>query len=140
MSDVTRDGGVLDGLHIGYLPQGAGDEVSDFVTEWEDVHFATRVWERQTADGYWADLRVHVLRGERLTDLDALRAFLAEYHERDSDAWQLTEFQHDDGPGLMNDAQAFWLPAPGVAVNVLVDPEQFDHEVLRAVALAITAL
>ncbi len=139
MGDVTRDGGVLDGFRVGYVPDGVGDEVSDFATEWEDIHFASRFWERQTPDGYRADLRVHVLRGERLTDLEALRTFLADYHERDPDGWRLTEFQHEDGPGLMDDAQAFWSAEPGVAVNVLVDPEQVDREELLAVARAIAA-
>ncbi|PZG12124.1 hypothetical protein C1I95_26540 [Micromonospora craterilacus] len=137
MTDVTRDGGVLDGFHIGYVPDGVGDEVSDFASEWEDVHFATRVWERQTPDGYRADLRVHVLRGARLADLAGLRDFLTEYHERDPDEWQLTEFQHGDGSGMMSDAQAFWLAGPAVAVNVLIDPEQVDREALLAVARAI---
>ncbi|WP_433529122.1 hypothetical protein ACQPYA_22740 [Micromonospora sp. CA-263727] len=137
MGDATRDGGTLDGFHIGYLADGVGDEVSDFASEWDDVHFASRFWERQTPDGYRTDLRVHVLRGARLTDLDALRAFLVTYHERDPDEWQLVEFQHDGGPGLTDDAQAFWLAEPGVAVNVLADPEQVGREELLAVACAI---
>ncbi|PZF90077.1 hypothetical protein [Micromonospora endophytica] len=135
---MSRDGGVLDGFHVGWVPEGTGDAVSDFASEWEDVQFTTRVWERQTADGYRVDLRVHVLRGERLTDLDALRTFLAEYHERDLALWHLTDFPHDDGPGLLGEAQAFWLPAPGAAVNVLVDPERFDAVTLQTVARAVT--
>ncbi|TCB97993.1 hypothetical protein E0H26_10390 [Micromonospora zingiberis] len=132
-----RDGATLDGFHIGQVPDTVGEEVSDFATEWEDVQFATRVWERQTADGYRVDLRVHVLRGQRLTDLDALRTFLADYHERDPAGWQLTEFTHDDGPGLVGDGQAFWLAEPGVAVNVLADPAQVDGDGLLAVAYGV---
>ncbi|MGI5519580.1 hypothetical protein ACQEUX_01310 [Micromonospora sp. CA-259024] len=40
---VTRDGGELDGFHIGWLPPDAGDLVSDFASEWEDVSIASRV-------------------------------------------------------------------------------------------------
>ncbi|RIV38332.1 hypothetical protein [Micromonospora radicis] len=132
-----RDGGMLDGFHIAVVPDEVGEEVSDFATEWEDVRFTTRVWERQTADGYRVDLRVHVLRGERLGDLDALRAFLASYHERDPDGWQLAEFPHDDGAGLVGDGQAFRLAEPGVAVHVLVDPELIHGDVLLAVARGV---
>ncbi|MFI7620326.1 hypothetical protein [Micromonospora echinofusca] len=134
---VTRDGGVLDGFHIRQVPGGIGTEVSDFASEWDDVRFATRVWERQTDDGHQVGLHVHVMRGERLTDLAALREFLAEYHERDPADWPLTEFPHGDTAGLHDDSQAFWLAAPGVAVNVLVDPAQVDRGQLLSTALAV---
>ncbi|MEV6815205.1 hypothetical protein [Micromonospora sp. NPDC051296] len=137
MSDVKRDGGVLDGLRIGYVPEGVGEEVSDFASEWEDVHFASRVWERQVVDGYRADLRVHVLRGEGLTDLDALRQFLAGYHERDLDGWALAEFAHPAGTGQHDESQAFWLVEPGVAGYVLVDPEFLGVDALLATALSV---
>ncbi|WBB75377.1 hypothetical protein O7602_07640 [Micromonospora sp. WMMD1128] len=127
-------GGELDGFHIGFLPPGIGEVGSDFASEWEDVSFATRVWERQVEDGYRVDLRVHVLRGERLTDLGAVRAFLADYHERDGGAWELADFAHPDGPGLIGAAEAFWLVEPGVAVDVLVDPEVVDAGALRSIA------
>jgi hypothetical protein len=123
-SDETRDGGVLDGFRIGQVPAGVGDEVSDFATEWGDVRFASRVWERQVPDGHRVDLRVHVLRGDRLVDLTALRDFLGEYHERA--AWHLEEFPHGDSVGLHDGTQAFWLVEPGVAVNVLTLPEFGD--------------
>jgi hypothetical protein len=129
--------GELDGFRIGYLPRRVGALVSDFATEWEDVRFATRVWERQVEDGYRVDLRVHVLRGDRLTTLAELRDFLAEYHERDPAEWPLNEFRHGDAPGLIDDAEAFWLVEPGVAVDVLVDPEGFDAVALHAIALAV---
>ncbi|MGC5051971.1 hypothetical protein ACLQ2S_11035 [Micromonospora sp. DT48] len=137
MSDETRAGGTLDGFHIGQVPVGVGDEVSDFDNEWDDVRFTSRFWERQTPDGYQVDLRVHVLRGDRLIDLDALHAFLAEYHEQDPAQWQLTEFQHGDSPGLTDDVQAFWLVEPGVAVNVLTTPDFGDS--LLPTALSIQA-
>ncbi|WP_089157170.1 hypothetical protein [Micromonospora sp. NBS 11-29] len=130
---MGRDGGELDGFHIGYLPPGVGELVSDFASEWEDVSFATRVWERQVEDGYRVDLRVHVLRGERLTDLNEVREFLAEYHERDPATWDLADFTHPDGPGLTGAEEAFWLAVPGVAVTVLAAPD-----VLRAIAEGVT--
>ncbi|MFI9640039.1 hypothetical protein ACIG87_08220 [Micromonospora sp. NPDC051925] len=125
-----RDGGELDGFHVGRVPDGAGELVSDFASEWEDVNFASRVWERAVEDGYRVDLRVHVLRGERLTGLTELRDFLAEYHERDPDGWPLTEFGHGEGVGFVGEGEAFWLVRPGVAVDVLVDVERFGGELL----------
>ncbi|WP_139128642.1 hypothetical protein [Micromonospora humi] len=134
----VRDGGDLDGFHIGVLPAEVGEQVSDFATEWEDVRFATRVWEREVEAGYRVDLRVHVLRAERLTDLGAVRAFLADYHERDAATWELADFAHPDGPGLIGDAEAFWLVEPGVAVDVLVDPDAADPATLHAIAENVT--
>ncbi|QOC91133.1 hypothetical protein [Micromonospora craniellae] len=120
---MSRGGGELDGFRVGFVPDGMGGEVSDFASEWEDVAFASRFWERQTPDGHQVDLRVHVLRGERLVDREALREFLAAYQERDPTQWQLAEFPHDDGPGLAGEAEAFWLVEPGVAGWVLTSPE-----------------
>ncbi|MEV0003899.1 hypothetical protein AB0H28_16635 [Micromonospora sp. NPDC050980] len=131
---MARGGGELDGFHIAHLPTGVGDSVSDFATEWEDVRFATRVWERQVEGGYQVDLRVHVLHGERLADLTALREFLAAYHERDAAIWELADFAHPDGPGLTSDAEAFWIVEPGLAVDVLVDPDAADADALRTIA------
>ncbi|MEU8285915.1 hypothetical protein AB0C01_16430 [Micromonospora sp. NPDC048905] len=136
---VTRNGGELDGFCIGYLPPDVGDLVSDFASEWEDITFATRVWERQVEDGHRVDLRVHMLRGDRLGTLAELRDVLAEYHERDNADWALTDFQHGEDPGLLGAAEAFWLAAPGVGVNVLVDPERFSVDNLRAITQRITA-
>ncbi len=141
MSDaeiIGRDGGELDGFHIGHVPDGIGTEVSDFATEWEDVTCATRVWERQVDDGWRVDLRVHVLRGDRLTDLAALHDFLAEFHERDPAGWELAEFAHPDGPGLIGVGEAFWMVEPGVAVDLLIDPEHQGAPALRATAEAVT--
>ncbi|MET7949581.1 hypothetical protein [Micromonospora sp. NPDC005324] len=136
---VVRDGGELDGFRIGYLPPDVGDLVSDFASEWEDVSFATRVWERQVEEGDQVDLRVHVLRGDRLGALAELRDFLAEYHEHDLDDWAFSDFQHVEGPGLIGAVEAFWLVAPGVAVNVLTGPEGLTGDSLRAVARKVTA-
>ncbi|MEU3456100.1 hypothetical protein ABZ671_21260 [Micromonospora sp. NPDC006766] len=138
METVERDGGELDGFHIGHVPDGVGREVSDFATEWEDVTCATRVWERQVDDGWQVDLRVHVLRGDRLADLAALHDFLIEFHERDPAGWELAEFAHPDGPGLIGEFEAFWVVEPGVAVDVLVNPADPDTQALKATAEAVT--
>jgi hypothetical protein len=138
LAESPWDGGELDGFHLGHLPAGVGSEVSDFASEWDEVSFATRVWERQVAEGYRVDLRVHVLRGDRLTDLTALHDFLADYHERDPAGGEWAEFAHPDGPGLVGDGEAFWLVESGVGVDVLVDPERWDRVGLSAVARAIT--
>lgn len=132
-----RDGGELDGFHVGWVPAAAGDMVSDFASEWEDVTFATRVWERAVEDGYQVDLRVHVLRGDRLAGLAELRDYLAEYHERDPVDWPLTGFDHGQGAGFVGDGEAFWLVEPGLAVDVLVDVERFGADAARVVAASV---
>ncbi|MFR9777848.1 hypothetical protein ACL02O_17565 [Micromonospora sp. MS34] len=142
MGDNDRSGAVgggeLDGFRVGHLPAGVGAEVTDFATEWDDVTFATRVWERHVDEGYRVDLRVHVLRGARIADLAALRDFLGEYHERAPDGGKWDAFPHPDGPGLIGAGEAFWLVEPGLAVDVLVDPEYHDGPILAAVARAVT--
>ncbi|SCE66923.1 hypothetical protein GA0070216_101267 [Micromonospora matsumotoense] len=135
-----RDGGELDGFHVGWVPAEAGDLVSDFASEWEDVTFATRVWERPVEAGYQVDLRVHVLRGEQLTTLVRLHEFLAGYHERDSAEWPLAEFARGGDVGLAGGGEAFWLVRPGLAVDVLVDVERFEAEAAIEVAGTVTEL
>lgn len=139
--DDTR-GGRLDGFAIDVVPDGVGSNVSDFDYEWEGVTFASRVWETGPADdgAYQVDLNVKVLRGERLRDLPALLDFLAYYHERDLDSWELTDYAHTDGPGYIGDGEAFWLVEPGVAVSVRLAPERFDAADLRRTADGVLAL
>ncbi|ASU84614.1 hypothetical protein CDO52_19040 [Nocardiopsis gilva YIM 90087] len=137
-ASADQGGGELDGFTIGYLPKGVGGEVADFDYEWGDVKFASRVWERQTAEGgYAVDLQVLVMRGGRLDSPDQLLDFLAEYHERDAATWELREFTNGRARGFISDAEAFWLPEPGVAVEVRADPARFGLEELRATALGI---
>ncbi|CAL9580815.1 hypothetical protein SUDANB121_05054 [Nocardiopsis dassonvillei] len=114
-------GGELDGFSIGHLPAAIDEEasVSDFEYEWGDVGFTSRVWERpREGGGVEVVLQILVLRGDTLTDLDALRAFLAEYHERSPDEWVLTPFDNGGVPALHGETEAFWTPAPGAAVEV----------------------
>ncbi|SBT47993.1 hypothetical protein [Micromonospora narathiwatensis] len=135
---VDRTGGELDGFRIGHVPDGVGPEMSDSAGEWDEIAVATRVWERRVDGGYRVDLRVHVLRGDRLCDLAALHDFLADWHERDAAEWEMDDFSHPDGPGLICESEAFWLVEPGVAVAVLLDPEHPEAGALPAVAAAVT--
>lgn len=113
-------GGELDGFTIGYLPDQIDDQtsVSDFDYEWGGVSFSSRVWET-TLEGGGARvvLQVLVMRGDRLTDLSAVRGFLTDYHERSPD-WELTEFDNNGHTALHGGTEAFWTPFRGVAVEV----------------------
>ncbi|WP_159945363.1 MULTISPECIES: hypothetical protein [unclassified Nocardiopsis] len=109
----------MDGFTIEHLPDQVDDQtsVSDFHYEWGDVSFSSRVWEKDTAEGVRVLLQVLVMRGDRLTDLGAVRDFLTEYHERAPD-WELTEFDLHGHTALHGETEAFWTPAEGVAVEV----------------------
>lgn len=110
----------MDGFVIDHLPEQVDDQttVSDFSYEWEGVRFETRVWEKRLEEGaVRVVLQVLVMRGDELTGLSAVRAFLAKYHERPPD-WDLSEFDHNGTPGLSGQSEAFWTPAAGVAVEV----------------------
>lgn len=123
-------GGALDGFTIGHLPAPAeGASSSDFTYEWGEVGFNSRVWEKRLEDGAArVVLQVLVMRGDRVADLDSTREFLTEYHER-TDGWELAEFDNGGSPGFHGDAEAFWNPGTGVAVEVrdpfgLVGPDE----------------
>jgi hypothetical protein len=127
----------LDGFVIGHVPDGVGPSVSDFAYEWADAAFTSRVWERQVDGGHQVDLQVIVLRGERLTDVAALRDFLTAYHERDPERWELAEFRHGEDPGFIAEGEAFWLARPGVGVDVRLRADRFGEHDLRATALGV---
>lgn len=57
------------------------------------------------------------MRGDRLTDLSAVRDFLTHYHERSPD-WELTEFDNNGLTALHGETEAFWTPFRGAAVEV----------------------
>ncbi|GAB1819904.1 hypothetical protein [Herbidospora sp. RD11066] len=132
-----RDGGTLNGFAVTHVPAVTGAAVSDFETEWEDVSFATRVWEREIPEGHQADLRVAVLRGDGLTDLPSLREFLTEYDERET--WDLKEFSKDGTPGLATETEAFWLDSPGVALTVRITENPLTADDLMDVVQGIKA-
>ncbi|HEX2297789.1 MAG TPA: hypothetical protein VHH34_04595 [Pseudonocardiaceae bacterium] len=122
-SGPAAAGDPLDGFTLGHLPEGLGPMVSDFDYEWDDVSFRTRVWERgPDPDGsYHVDLRAAVLRGDRLTDPDALRSFLAEYLERDPQQWELQRYDRATYHGFADTGRVFFLVRPGVAVQVATE-------------------
>ncbi|WP_150243812.1 hypothetical protein [Nocardiopsis quinghaiensis] len=131
----------MDGFTIGHLPDQIDDRtsVSDFEYEWGGVSFSSRVWER-TLEGGGARvvLQVLVMRGAGITDLAAVRDFLAEYHERAPD-WELTEFHNDGHTALHGETEAFWTPAEGVAVEVRDAFGLIGQEELLATARGIRA-
>ncbi|MEU6246027.1 hypothetical protein [Glycomyces sp. NPDC047010] len=129
----------IGGLAIGYLPDRLGS-ASDFEFEWGGVAFVQRVWETRLDgaspdSGAWrVDLQIQAMRGEALADMDALRAFLAEYHERGDD-WKPEPFGAD---GLSSDREVARLLAPGLAVEVRDPFSRQGIDEVRQVAAAIT--
>lgn len=119
----------LDGFVIESLPDGLGTP-SDFEYEWEDVRFHSRVWETgpDPEGAYKVDLTAKTLRGERLTDLEALKTFLIEYEEKDPDSWQLRAVKVGEHDGLATGDEVFYFVSPGVAAEVSIDHERFTEE------------
>jgi hypothetical protein len=132
---TQRTVSTLDGFAIEYLPCGIGSP-SDFEYEWEDVIFHSRVWETGPDDegATKVDLTVKTVRGEGLTDLEALRTFLTEYHEKDPDEWQLTAVQVGAYSGYSADDQLFFFVSPGVAAEVTIDRSRFSETDLTKTA------
>lgn len=130
---ITGSEDLLDGLTIGHLPDSLGT-ASDFEFEWGDVKFVQRVWETEVEPGSWrVDLQVQVLRGDGLKDLDALRDFLIEYHERGDD-WKAEPFGDD---GLAAEREVARLLAPSLAVEVRDPFGRQGTDAVRAVAAAV---
>lgn len=116
----------LDGYALGQVPPGVGPNVNDFSYEQGDdpastVAFHKREWERgpDAEGGYHVDFTVEVLRGKRLSDPVALRAFLAEYLERHETSWEPHAFT--GRPGYIGADDAFFLDDRGVAVYARLD-------------------
>ncbi|MFI7063296.1 hypothetical protein ACIBL3_20095 [Kribbella sp. NPDC050124] len=121
---------ILDGFVIEHLPAGIGTP-TDFEYEWEDISFHSRVWETgpDPEGAYKVDLTVKTLRGEKLTDLEALKAFLAEYEEKDPETWELRPVKVGEYDGLIADGdEVFYLVAPGVAAEVSLDRGRFSEQ------------
>ncbi|MEU4604456.1 hypothetical protein AB0F43_15855 [Kribbella sp. NPDC023972] len=125
----------LDGFVIEHLPDGIGTP-TDFEYEWEDISFHSRVWETgpDPEGAYKVDLTVKTLRGEKLTDLEALKAFLAEYEEKDPETWDLHAVKVGEYDGLLADHEVFYFIAPGLAAEVSLDRERFAEQDLLATA------
>ncbi|MFB6723865.1 hypothetical protein ACFCV3_27040 [Kribbella sp. NPDC056345] len=119
----------VDGFVIEHLPGGIGTP-SDFEYEWEDVVFHSRVWETgpDPEGAFKVDLTVKTLRGAKLTDLEALKAFLAEYEEKDPGAWQLRPVKIGPYDGLAADDEVFYFVSPGLAAEVSLDRTRFTED------------
>lgn len=122
----------LDGYVLGHVPPGVGPQVTDSSYEQGDdpastVAFHSRVWERgPDAEGaYHVDFTAEVLRGRRLTDPVALRAFLAEYLERHETSWEPRAFA--GRPGYIGTDDAFFLDETGVAVYARLETPGADR-------------
>ncbi|TCC46550.1 hypothetical protein E0H75_26180 [Kribbella capetownensis] len=120
---------ILDGFVIENLPDGLGTP-SDFEYEWEDVRFHSRVWETgpDPEGAYRVDLTAKTLRGEKLTDLEALKTFLIEYEEKDPDSWELRATKVGEYDGLVAGDEVFYFVSPGVAAEVSIDHERFSDD------------
>jgi hypothetical protein len=128
--------GTLDGFVIENLPDGIGTP-SDFEYEWEDVSFKSRVWETGPDDegAFKVDLTLKTLRGEKLTDLEAVKNFLVEYEEKEPGSWQLTPVKVGGYDGLFAGDEVFYFIEPGVAAEVTIDHDRFtDEDVLDTAA------
>jgi hypothetical protein len=124
----------LDGFRIAHLPAGTGPQVSDFETEWEDVRFHSRVWESEADGGFQVDLTMKTLRGDGLTDAEAVKMFLAEYHEGDDGEWDPQPVQVGPYQGFRTGDQVFWFVETGVAAAVTLDLGRFGEPELTATA------
>lgn len=135
LSSTQQRACTLDGFVIDHLPAGIGSP-SDFEYEWEDVTFHSRVWETgpDPEGATKVDLTVKTVRGEKLIDLESLRAFLTEYHEKDPDTWELTAKDLGGYGGYVAEDQAFYFISPGVAAEVSVDRTRFSEGDLVATA------
>jgi hypothetical protein len=125
----------LDGFVIEHLPDGIGTP-TDFEYEWEDISFHSRVWETgpDPEGAYKVDLTAKTLRGEKLTDLEALKAFLAEYEEKDPETWELRPVKIGEYDGLLADHEVFYFVSPGLAAEVSLDRERFSEQDLLETA------
>lgn len=124
----------MDGFVIEHLPAGLGTP-SDFEYEWGDVVFHSRVWETTIGDATTVDLTVKTIRGEKLIDLESLRTFLTEYHEKDPDTWELTAKDIGGYGGYAAEDQVFYFISPGVAAEVSIDRSRFSVDDLLNTAV-----
>ncbi|MFK4090054.1 hypothetical protein ACI2LF_38445 [Kribbella sp. NPDC020789] len=126
----------VDGFVIEHLPAGIGTP-SDFEYEWEDVVFHSRVWETgpDPEGAFKVDLTVKTLRGAKLTDLEALKAFLAEYEEKDPAGWELRPVKIGPYDGLAAADEVFYFVSPGLAGQVSLDRERFSDDDLTSTAV-----
>lgn len=125
---------MIDGFAFTDLPASLGERVSEHHYTFDGVEFRNLVWESRGQSGYRVDLNAHVLRGERLTDLPALREYLTGYLERDPDGWSLTTTEVGGHPAFAGDRDVFWLVEPGVGIWLSTQPGRLEPADLLAVA------
>jgi hypothetical protein len=131
-----QEADTLDGFVIENLPDGIGTP-SDFEYEWEDVSFHSRVWESGPNEegAFKVDLTVKTMRGDQLTDLEAVKDFLVTYEEKEPGEWQLVPVKVGGYDGLFAGDEVFYFIEPGVAAEVSIDHERFtDEDVLDTAA------
>lgn len=119
----------LDGFVIDHLPEGLGTP-TDFDYEWEDIVFHSRVWETgpDPEGAYKVDLIMKTMRGEKLSDLEALKAFLTEYEEEDPATWEPRPVKIGEFDGLLTDDEVFYFVSPGVAAHVKLGPGRLSEQ------------
>ena len=127
---------MLDGFVIGHLPGGLGALRTDFTYRWEEVTFHSRVWETgpDNDGGYRVDLTIKTLRSPTLTDLETVRAILAEYLEQDPAQWPVRPVRVGRYNGYRTDDQLFWFVSEGVAAAVTIDRGRFAEADLLSTA------
>lgn len=133
-SRPMADTATFNDVTIGYLPEGLETDPSEFEFTWGEVDFVQRVWERATDKGHRVQLQIVLMNSDRLTDIDSLIEFLAEYHEKQIDQWELAQFTHADGPARVGDRRRFWLTRPGLAVQVRDPFDEVGAEELAQIA------
>jgi hypothetical protein len=94
------------------------------------VAFRSRVWERgpDSSGATHVDMTAEVLRGAKLSDPAALRAFLARYLEKPAETWHPRRSR--GRPGFAGGDDAFFLDRPGVAVYARLEKPGADPESL----------
>lgn len=119
-------------IRFGYLPDGLG-RASDFNYEYDDVVFASRVWESPDPGGGWrVDADLEVLSSARLASGAALHDWFIAYQARPPAEARYVPVRVHGGPGWLAHDQLFWLVHAGLAVSVIVDGARWStSEVLR---------
>lgn len=122
---------VLGGMAFGYLPSGLGT-TTDFAYHFQRVDFRARVWESPIPEGWTVDLDVDVMRGNRLTDPQALHDWFISYDQRPPAEAQYVPVRVTGLRGWRCQDQVFWLVHPGLAISVQLNRRAWTtHQVLR---------
>ena len=124
----------LDGLQLRHLPTGLGAS-TDFEYEFDDVSFVARVWESGSDDAGWrVDLDVDVMRGERLTNAQALHDWFIAYEERPASEVHYRAVRIHGHPGWVTRDEVLCLVRPGFALAMTIDASRWPHAALMRAA------